>query len=81
MFDPANELAKAHRHVTEAEARVRRQAQLVRHLAEHGHNVALATKVLRTMRASLRLLREHLASLEERERARTRTPQDESLRI
>ncbi|MFT8243967.1 hypothetical protein [Roseomonas sp. BN140053] len=59
---PESPLAMAGRHVVEAEARVRRQAQIVAELERDGHPDAaiVAPTVLATLETTLDLMREHL---------------------
>lgn len=57
-------LRMARRHLTEGEARVARQAELVRELEADGHPAELARDLLRVFRETLDQMRAHRAYLE-----------------
>ena len=62
MVNPETMVALAQRHVTEAEARIARQRELIQELERDGHKsmAGRAQKVLSVLEESLRLARIHL---------------------
>jgi hypothetical protein len=57
-------LATADRHITEGEARIARQAKVVRELDADGHNTTLAEALLRAMQRNVDLMNVHRQLIE-----------------
>ena len=68
-------LSLAEHHLRAAEARVARQEVLIAELALHGHDTTLSEALLETMRATLKLMRDHVEAEHAAAPARAAKPQ------